>query len=210
MRDDGSSEGNESKPRFTDLPEALQRLADAMMGVDPHWCLDEWLQMKAEDEIEMLNLDLDRVRLQTEQRLFRIESLTQRLRTTEDGNVDRAQRNLFDCFDIVERGLANSNSDKSLNQPTEDFLEPHPASYLTNLLPGGESDDPLLAITAQSILLEISRITTGGCEFAPLEIIAKTLFDWGITEEEIEEAIDYLLMQDEIHEIENNCFVIND
>ncbi len=208
MRDDNSSEGNEAEARFTDLPEAVRRLADAMIGIDANWCIDDWLQEKAEGDLEILDIDLQRARLQAEQRLFRIESLAQRLKITDEvGEDGRAQRNLFDCFDIVERGRINNQKQNHLHQTDEGELEPHPASYLTALLPGEPSDDPFLAITAQSILFEIHRIIGKGRDSAPLEMIAKTLLARKISEEEIEEALDHLLMQGEIHEVDDNCFI---
>ena len=74
-------------------------------------------------------------------------------------------------------------------------------------MPGEPSDDPFLAITAQSILFEIHRIIGKGRDSAPLEMIAKTLLARKISEEEIEEALDHLLMQGEIHEVDDNCFI---
>jgi len=205
VRDDGGSEGNEAAPRFTDLPEAVQRLADTMLGIDSEWRFEDWLQAKAEADIEILQLDIDRARLQTEQKLFRIESLSQRLDQPEPVEKEGAQKNLFDCFDIVERGLANAK--KGVPHVNENDSEPHPASYLASLLPGEESDDPLLAITAQSILIEISQIIANGADFAPLEDLARPLLDRDFSEAEIEEALDYLLLQGEIHEVEDNCFI---
>ena len=208
VRDDNSSERNEAEPRFTDLPEVVQRLADAMIGIDSKWCFEDWLQEKAEGDLEVLNIDLQRARLQAEQRLSRIESLEQRLELPDEVDRDgRAQRNLFDCFDIVERSRSNAQP-KNPRRPTdEDELEPHPASYLTALLPGEVCDDPFLAITAQSILFEIHRIVGEGRGSAPLQMIAEPLLVRKISEEEIEEALDHLLMQGEIHEVEDNCFI---
>jgi DNA replicative helicase MCM subunit Mcm2 (Cdc46/Mcm family) len=62
-------------------------------------------------------------------------------------------------------------------------------------------------ITAQSILFEIHRIVGEGRESAPLKMIAEPLLMRKISEEEIEEALDHLLMQGEIHEVEDNCFI---
>jgi hypothetical protein len=64
-----------------------------------------------------------------------------------------------------------------------------------------------LAITAQSILIEISQIIANGADFAPLEDLARPLLDRDFSEAEIEEALDYLLLQGEIHEVEDNCFI---
>lgn len=208
VRDDNSSERNEAEPRFTDLPEAVQRLADAMIGIDSKWCFEDWLQEKAEGDLEVLNIDLQRARLQAEQRLSRIESLEQRLELPDEVDRDgRAQRNLFDCFDIVERSLSNAQPKNPRRPMDEDELEPHPASYLTALLPGEVCDDPFLAITAQAILFEIHRIVGEGRDSAPLKMIAEPLLMRKISEEEIEEALDHLLMQGEIHEVEDNCFI---
>ena len=210
MKGDGHSEGNDANSRFTDYPEALQRLADVMIGIDPSWHIEDWLQSKAEEDLDILSVDFERARLQAEQQLYRIESLSQRLDPEESHNQNPAQRNLFDCFDdIVKRGLANAESGRIVGRSEEHDSEPHPASYLTNLLPGLESDDPLLAITAQAILIEINNIVQSGMDFAPLELIVGKMFERSISAEEIEEAIDYLLMQEEIHEIDDDCFVVD-
>ena len=210
MKGDGHSEGNDANSRFRDYPEALQRLADTMIGIDPSWCIEDWLQSKAEEDLDILSVDFERARLQAEQQLYRIDSLSQRLDPEEKHNQNPAQRNLFDCFDdIVKRGLANAESGRIVGSSEERDSEPHPASYLTNLLPGLESDDPLLAITAQAILIEINNITQSGMDFAPLEFIVGSMFERGIAAEEIEEAIDHLLMQGEIHEVDDDCFVVD-
>ena len=46
-------------------------------------------------------------------------------------------------------------------------------------------------------------------DFAPLEIIVESMFERGIAAEEIEEAVDHLLMQGEIHEVDDDCFVVD-
>ena len=61
------------------LPEVLERLCDAMQGIDPDWKLDEWLISKAEEEIALLKMDLEREQLRLEQRLYRVDSIAKRI-----------------------------------------------------------------------------------------------------------------------------------
>lgn len=211
VRDDNTP-GDEARLDSSKLPEAVQRLANTMLGVEPTWNLRDWLQSKAEEELKLLSLDLQRELLQVEQRLHRIESLSKRLDVDiNNGKTEVGQKNLFDCFDIVQRGLQHSTtdeSDKTISSDEKDDL--HPAGLLTNYLPGGDTDDPFLAITAQHILLQISNLMDEKDGAAPAEDIFQQLNDRQIDDDEINEAINFLLMQGSIIEVDEDLFTLGD
>lgn len=211
MRDDTGSDRTDTWFDMSALPDAVRRLADAMIGIDPGWKLSDWLSKAAEEEMMILTLDLERERLQLEQRMHRVEAIAKRLEPVDEVVLKDGQQNLFDCFDVTDRGL---NSSAAAPPPAaldeNDVEEPHPASYLTSMLPGDQSDDPLLAITAQCVMLEIDRIVDSGLGLAPINIIFERLAERGIQEVEVDEAIDFLLMQGAIHEVEDDCFICDE
>jgi hypothetical protein len=186
------------------LPEVLERLCNAMQGIDPDWKLDEWLISKAEEEIPLLKMDLEREQLRLEQRLFRVDSISKRIEPEVD-TVDSGQRNLFDCFDIIERIVPETKQKHSSEEEEEG--EPHPAKSLLDYLPGEMSDDPLLAVVAQMVLLEIDSLIDNNAEMVPMEILCELLNGRGISNEEVDEAIDHLLLTGAIHEVDEDCFV---
>jgi hypothetical protein len=209
---DENNPGEESRLDSSKFPKAVQRLADTMLGIDPSWQLKDWLQNKAEEDLKLLSSDLQREMLQAEQRLHRIESLSRRLDVDiKRGDVDVGQKNLFDCFDIVQRGL-NISSDSTPNNPhtSTESDEFHPAGMLTNLLPNGETDDPFLAITAQHVLMQIGRLMEENVGVAPAEEIFNHLNERQIEDEEINEAINFLLLQGSIIEIDEDIFILGD
>jgi len=186
------------------LPEVLERLCDAMQGIDPDWKLDEWLISKAEEEIALLKMDLEREQLRLEQRLYRVDSIAKRIEPEID-IVDPRQRNLFDCFDIIERVIPEADPSKNGTEEIENEL--HPAKSLLDYLPGEMSDDPLLAVVAQLVLLEMDSLIEKNAEMVPIETLCELLNERGISNEEVDEAIDHLLLTGAIHEVDEDCFV---
>lgn len=199
MKDSDGREAGETGLDNGPLPEVLERLCDAMHGVDANWNLEDWLIKKAEEEIELLRMDLSRERLLLEQRLHRVEAISNRMDPVVE-IVDTGQRNLFDCFNLEPETVP-----KVMTRDEAD--EPHPARILLDYMPGEMSDDPLLAVVAQMVLLEMDTILGKGAEMASIEQIADALTDRGITCEEMDEALDHLLMSGAIHEIEDDCFI---
>ncbi len=185
------------------LPEVLEQLCNAMQGIDPDWKLEEWLISKADEEIALLKMDLEREQLRLEQRMFRVDSISKRIEP-EIETVDTGQRNLFDCFDIIERMVPEA---EQLHSRDEEEGEPHPAKSLLDYLPGEMSDDPLLAVVAQLVLLEIDSLIDKNAEMVPIEVICQLLNERGISNEEVDEAIDHLLLTGAIHEVDEDCFV---
>ncbi len=184
----------------------VERLVEVMRGLDPEWSLAAWMSERAEEDLNLLNADLGRKRLHHEQRIHRIERLLERVEPSP--KVHDGQRNLFDAFDL------KAPSPVKLRIQEEDALEPEPeagpVSHLLSFIPGDHHlDDPLLAIVAQNILMEMERLGAAG-EPASLDQILRHLGSLGITEDEIDEGIDHLLMRGVIIEIDDDVFILDD
>ena len=173
-----------------------------MLRIDPNWDLAAWLEERADDELELVEAHLGRERLRLEQRLHRIETLVKKLKrqrevTGPDLLGDPHQKNLFDIFD-------KSVSSKKTEEQSEENNEPLVSGGIM-----GVDDDPLLAIVAEHIL--------GTIEVASLEDSCPVHFDdiidglhpMGISVDEVDEAIAYLLQHRQIIEIEQDFFGLN-
>ena len=205
MKESDRSEAGGSGLDSGPLPEVLERLCDAMHGLDPDWNLEVWLIKKAEEEIELLKMDLERERIKLEQKIHRVDSIANRLEP-ETRIYEASQTNLFDCFDIAAVNTKSPFIPASI-QDEDPIDHPHPAKNLLDYLPGEVSDDPLLAVVAQMVLFEMDNIMGGGVEMVSIIQLKGVLSKRGISPEEVDEAIDHLLMAGAIHEIEDDCFV---
>ena len=138
-----SRDKSEGRLRVDQLPLAVKRLIDVMAGVDPNFEIEDWLIKKANEDLALLDLDIERERIQLEQRIHRLESLAKRFIPEDIREIPKGQTNLFDCFDIPLPL-------KHLTDRIEEIVdeEPHPAGTFINLLPDDGCDDPLLAVTA--------------------------------------------------------------
>ena len=210
VADDDSNSRAGAKIRVDDLPESLQRLSDVMLGINPSWNLYQWLEKRALEELEIISLDLEVERLQIEQRLKRLDDLVGRMTQNENIlRIDPNQRNLFDCFDLSVFGPINHLAERALHADvaaTEDE-DIHPAHALLTFLPGEDEDDPLLAMSAQMVLMLIDDLVGKGAPFATTGDIFAKLIESGIDEHEIDAAIDHLLSKGTIHEIDDDCFI---
>jgi hypothetical protein len=201
MVDDGR-ESAEGKIHVDQLPLAVKHFVETMIGVDPNFTLEDWLIQKANEDLRLLTHDLKRERIQLEQRMHRLESVAKRLKTGDLTSVTSLnQTNLFDCFDIPERL-------KHLTNRIEEIVEePHPASTFLSFTPGDVCDDPLLAVAAQMMLMGAQDKIGDGAPFVNIEELFAPLLSGGIATEECDEALDHLIMTEQIHEIDDNCFV---
>jgi len=195
------------------MPEEVQRLVEVMSGVNPEWDLRKWLSSQANMALELISVDLTRERVAIEQRLHRLEAIGRRLNVLDNHDTDPFQRNIFDCFDLeVDQGLnglgrrtADSEDRIELTRNVEATM--HPASNFIELLPDDESDDPLLAVVCQMLLIHVETEISQGLSCATLETIFKHLNSSGISPEEIDEALDHLLMNGTLIEVDDDCFV---
>lgn len=198
--DRSGDEGRESsRIDVNTLPDSLVRLWDTMLRIDPNWDLAVWLKERADDELELVEAHLGRERLRLEQRLHRIETLVMKLKRQREVAVpdlfgDPHQKNLFDIFD------------KSVKTQTSEALPEEADEPVVSGGIMGVDDDPLLAIVAEHIL--------GTIEVASLEDSSPVHFDdiidglqpMGISVDEVDEAIAYLLQHRQIIEIEQDFF----
>jgi hypothetical protein len=192
----------EGKLEIDQLPLAVKRLADIMLGIDASFDIEDWLIKKANDDMVLIELDIERERIQVEQRLHRLEALAKRMAPEDMREIPKGQTNLFDCFDIPLplQYLANR---------VEEIVDedPHPAGTFINLLPDSQCDDPLLAVTAQMMLIIAQEKVGNGASWAELDELFAPLLSNGIIPEECDEALDHLLMTGQIHEVDDDCFV---
>lgn len=197
------------------MPAEVQRLTEIMRGVNPDWNLEAWLSDQANAMLELVHADLHRERMVIEQRLHRLQAIEQRFHDDEgaESDSDPNQRNIFDCFDLQVdsslKGLGERTAvseDAKKTTPSVDEVM-HPANNFIELLPDDESDDPLLAVVCQMLLIHVESELAKGLPCATLETIFKELNSSGISPEEIDEALDYSLMNGTLIEIDDDCFV---
>ena len=197
-----SRDKSEERVRIDQMPKAVKQLVDAMIGIEPDFKIEEWLTKKANQDLALLKLDIQRERLQLEQRIHRLELLAKRLGQEDIREIPKGQTNLFDCFDIPLplKHLANR-----IEEIVDE--EPHPAGTFINLLPDDGCDDPLLAVTAQMMLIIAQEKVGRGANYVELDEMFSTLTNNGISPEECNEALDHLLITGQIHEIDDDCFI---
>lgn len=201
MAEDGRDK-SEERIRIDQMPPVVKRLTDAMLGIDPNFDIEDWLVRKANEDLATLELDIQREKLQLEQRIHRLESLAKRLGQEDIREIPKGQTNLFDCFDIPLPL-------KHLTDRIEEIVdeEPHPAGTFIGLLPDDGCDDPLLAVTAQMMLILAQEKVGRGANYIELDELFSPLANNGISPDECNEALDHLLITGQIHEVDDDCFV---
>ena len=188
------------------LPIEVQKLCEVMAGIDPNWSLDEWLRNQAIASLELISSELEVEMKTAEQRLKRITDIKNRLSNSATDKEQSNQMNLFDCFSIeYDKSIVGLGS-RAVNND-ENYTESHPVSAFLDLLPNDQGDDPLLAVACQNLLMVIDGEVGRGKDYATLEIIVTELDKSGISFEEIDEAIEHLLMTGAIIEVEHDCFI---
>ena len=202
---DDSKDWGESKLRVEEMPISVQKLVDAMLSIDPHFSIESWLEEKAKEDLNLIKSDINREKIQLEQRLYRLQNIVNKLDPVDIREVPNGQTNLFDCFDIPEsfRHISERIDDS-------DYEEPHPAGTFINLFPNDDCDDPLLAVTAQMMLIFIQEKTGKGASWVEIADIYKPMIENGVSIEECDEAIDHLLVTGQIHEIDDDCFIADE
>ena len=202
---DDSKDWGESKLRVEQMPISVQKLVDAMLSIDPHFSIESWLEEKAIEDLNLIKSDINREKIQLEQRLYRLQNIVNKLDPVDIREVPNGQTNLFDCFDIPE-------SFKHISERIDDsnYEEPHPAGTFNNLFPNDDCDAPLHAETAQMMLLFIQEKTGKGASWVEIADIYKPMIENGVSIEECDEAIDHLLVTGQIHEIDDDCFIADE
>ena len=205
----GPSEPDEStKIDAGTLPVELRELWEVMLRLDPHWNIEEWLAKRASEELKLVESNLAKEKMRLEQRLSRVTVLAERMRRRgiqidEIKWNDPHQRNLFDIFPHEQ------DVEELEQESAEPIDEEHPAAILLDYLPGETGDDPLLAIVAQHILLEMDELLSEGNLPVSLDELGDSLESQGINPDEVIEALEWLLHQGEISEVDEDKFTIN-
>ncbi len=199
-----TSDDGEGSPRIDvrTLPESVARLWETMLRLDPSWNISTWLDERASEELQMVEGQLGREKLRLEQRLHRLETLAKRLkrqREIAEGVVwtDPHQKNLFDVYDTEKKNKNSSDSEDRFDFPAVDY---------TNLELG---DDPLLAIVAEHIMHILESLAVRGEISIHFNSLLQELGVIGIKEEEVDEAITWLLQREMIIELEQDYFSLD-
>ena len=201
-----TSDDSEGSPRIDvrTLPESIAQLWETMLRLDPSWDISLWLDERAKEELQLIEGQLGREKLRLEQRLHRLETLAKRLkrqREVTEGVVwkDPHQRNLFDVYDT---GNKLENEEDKINNQDEGF----PAVDYTNLDFG---DDPLLVIVSEHIIHVMEVLNSKGITSVHFDLLTQELSEIGINDEEVDEAISWLLQRQMIIELEQDQFSLD-
>ena len=186
------------------LPEPVRRMAEVMHGLDPEWSINTWLSQQAEQTLALIRHDLKRERLLLEQRQFRLDDLASRIEP--DSSKDEHQMSIFDCFGLDQDRIFTGLSQRKEGPRLEEG-ESHGAEAFIELLPDDQGDDPLLAVACQLVVMIIDGEIEKGEPVATLEVIFKRMSALGVSENEIDEAIDHLLSTGGIIEVDDDCFL---
>jgi len=186
------------------LPEPVRRMAEVMHGLDPEWSINTWLSQQAEQTLALIRHDLKRERLLMEQRQFRLDDIASRIEP--DSSKDEHQMSIFDCFGLDQDRIFTGLSQRKEGPRLEEG-ESHGAEAFIELLPDDQGDDPLLAVACQLVVMIIDGEIEKGEPVATLDIIFKRMSALGVSEDEIDEAIDHLLSTGGIIEVDDDCFL---
>ena len=197
----------EDRLHIGSMPEEIQTLCEVMTGLDPSWTLEEWLIQQSKISLELVSADIAHEKVKFEQRIKRLEDLSRRIKIDNHKNNDITQKNLFDCFDLeYDKSMLGLGSRAVENENTNN-IDSHPANTFLELLPDSQGDDPLLAVACQLLLMTIEKEIAKGEPVATLETIVLEMDGRGVSFEEIDEAIEYLLMNGSIIEVDDDCFI---
>ena len=136
--------------------------------------------------------------------MHRLETLAKRLkrqREVAEGVVwkDPHQKNLFDVYD-------DDNEQDPKTGKGENEIDGFPAVDYTNLEFG---DDPLLAIVSEHIIHVMELLNSKGLTSIHFDLLLQELSEIGIRDEEVDEAISWLLRKQIIIELEQDHFSLD-
>lgn len=211
MADEHKNE-QERRVSVEDMPAEVRQLSDAMLGVNPNWNVHDWIVEQANMTMDLLALDLLREKIVIDQRLQRLDDLGRRLEpesSTEEQD-DPHQRNLFDCFDLNEPHALRGLGERATSEPAIESVseETHPANIFLDLMPDANTDDPLLAIACQSVIMSIELELARGEPVASLQAIFDHTRSSNIQDDETDEALDHLLTTGLVIEVDDDCFIL--
>tara|TARA_B100001179_G_scaffold71221_1_gene49808 strand:- start:465 stop:1073 length:609 start_codon:yes stop_codon:yes gene_type:complete len=183
------------------LPDSVARLWETMLRLDPQWDLSKWLDERATEELELIEVHLGRERLRLEQRLHRIETLVRKLKRKREAAqgtswTDPHQRNLFDVYEPATQVKSMGGQQPEEVVPLVDF----------GAL--GTEDDPLLTIVSEHIMSIIEEAGAAKTEIH-FDEISNALEPLGIRVDEIDEALAWLLQRKMVIELGQDVFGID-
>jgi hypothetical protein len=173
-----------------------------MLRLDPSWDLADWLSERAREELELAGSRLDAERCRAEQRLHRIELLEQRVARLRGGDAvaprDPRQRNLFESYT------------NTVDSPVQEH--PNEVEYDDGMIEGllnfeEIEDDPLLAIVREHVLQYMEGC---GDEAVAIEELLQQVCQNDISAPELHEAIECLIDQRSVIEIDEGVFMLTD
>jgi hypothetical protein len=112
---------------------------------------------------------------------------------------DPHQKNLFDIYE-------NENKHEVEMEKGEDEVEGFPAVDYTNLEFG---DDPLLAIVSEHIIHVMEILNSKGLTSIHFDLLLQELSEIGIRDNEVDEAITWLLQRQIVIELEQDHFALD-
>ena len=211
MADEHKNE-QERRVSVEDMPAEVRQLSDAMLGVNPNWNVHDWIVEQANMTMDLLALDLLREKIVIDQRLQRLDDLGRRLEPVDSTKEqdDPHQRNLFDCFDLNEPHALRGLGERATSEPAVESVseETHPANIFLDLMPDANTDDPLLAIACQSVIMSIELELARGEPVASLQAIFDNTRASNIEDDETDEALDHLLTTGLVIEVDDDCFIL--
>ena len=201
-----SSDDSEGSPRIDvkTLPDSIAELWETMLRLDHSWDISMWLDERAKEELQLIEGQLGREKLRLEQRLHRLETLAKRLkrqREIAEGVIrkDPHQKNLFDIYETENKhGIEIGKN--------EDDVDGFPAVDYTNLEFG---DDPLLAIVSEHIIHVMELLNSKGLTSVHFDLLLQELSEIGIRDDEVDEAITWLLQKQIVIELEQDHFALD-
>ena len=108
-----SRDKSERRLRLDQMPLAVKRLVDTMIGIDPNFEIEDWLIQKANEDLALIELDIDRERKQLEQRIHRLESLAKRLAPEDIREV---------IYDVLRHRIGLTYEAEAENVTTQDVI----------------------------------------------------------------------------------------
>ena len=196
-------EDGKKEPRIDvrTLPDSVARLWETMLRLDPQWDLSKWLDERATEELELVEVHLGRERLRLEQRLHRIESLVRKLKRKREAAqgtswTDPHQRNLFDVYEPATQVKSMGGQ------------QPEEVAPLVDFGALGTEDDPLLTIVSEHIMSIIEEAGAAKTEIH-FDEISNALEPLGIRVDEIDEALAWLLQRRMVIELGQDVFGID-
>ena len=211
---DEHKNSQERRVSLEDLPSEVRQLADTMLGVNPNWNVHDWLVEQANMAMDLLAIDLLREKVMIDQRMQRLDDLGRRLEPVESTvkeSDDPLQRNLFDCFDLNEPHALRGLGERATEGPDDKEVnaeEHHPSNIFLDLLPHANTDDPLLAIACQCVVMCIEQELAKGEPVPTLQAIFDHTRGSNIEDHETDEALDHLLTTGLVLEVDDDCFIL--